>query len=105
MRGEKDGRAARDHPLQHRLQRAGGNGIDTLERLVQKEYLRVVDDRSSQGQLLLHAVGEVGDQLLLFVGKVHKSKQFLAALQGGRLVEAVHAPHKTEVFARGQASE
>src|ERR1035441_8535365 len=89
MRGEEDGGAARDHALQHLLQRAGGDGVDAFEGLVEEEHLGAVDDRGGQRKLLLHAVREVGDQLLVFAGEVHEFEQFFGALLGGGLVEAV----------------
>ena len=64
-----------------------------------------MDDGCSQRELLLHAVGEVGDQLLLFVGEVHKFEQLFGALQRGGLVEAVHAADEAEILAGGQAAE
>jgi len=73
-------------PLQHRLQRAGGNGIDALERLVQKEDLGLWMTAAARASFFCMPWEKVGDQLLLFVGKVHISKQFLGALQRGRFV-------------------
>ena len=105
VRGEEDGSAARDHALQHRLQRAGGNGVDAFEGLVEEKNFGPVDDGGGQREFFLHAVGEVGDQLLVLVGEAHEIEQFGSPLGGGGFIEAVHAADEAEIFAGGEAAE
>ena len=45
-----------------------------------KSTLRAVDDGGGERELLLHAVREVGDELLCFVGEAHELEQFGGAL-------------------------
>ena len=63
VRSKEDRSATRDHPLQHRLQGAGGNSVDAFERLVEKKNLGSVNDRGSKSKFLLHAMREVSDEL------------------------------------------
>ena len=105
MRGEKDGCAAGDHALQHLLEGTGGNGVYALEGFVEKQNFGCVDDGCGQGQLLLHAVREVGDELLGFVGEAHEFEQLFAALEGGGAIEAVHLADETEILGGGEAAE
>jgi hypothetical protein len=103
--GEEDSCAAGDHALQHLLEGAGGDGVDALEGLVEKEDLRPVDDGCGEGELFLHAVREVGDELLGFAGKVHEFEELFAALESGGVVQAVHLADEAQVFGGGEASE
>src|SRR5439155_19064074 len=70
--GEEDRGAARDHALEHRLERAGGDRVHSLERLVEEENARAVDDGGGERELLLHAVGVVGDERFRPVGELHE---------------------------------
>jgi len=105
VRGEEDGDAARDHALQHRFQSAGGDGVDAFEGLVEEEDARPVDDGGGERELLLHAVGEVGDQLLVLAGEVHEVEQLGCSLVCGHAIQAVHAADEAEVLAGGEAAE
>jgi len=64
-----------------------------------------MNHRCSHGQFLLHAVREIGDQLLLLVGQLHKLEQFLGALRRRRAIETIHAPHKTQILLRSQPAK
>ena len=60
---------------------------------------------SCHGELLLHAVRIVGDQLLGLIGELHEVEQFGRTLGGGYSVEAVHAAREVEELRTGQATE
>jgi len=64
-----------------------------------------VNDGGGQGQLLLHAVGKIGDELFVLVGQLHEFEQFLGAKVGGLLIQAVHAADKSKIFRGGEAAE
>ena len=59
----------------------------------------------SQSELLLHAVGIVGDEFFVLVRELHKFEQLGGAAGSGCAVKAVHAPSETEEFCAGEASE
>jgi hypothetical protein len=105
VRGEEDGGAAGDHALQHVLEGVGGDGIDAFEGLVEEEELGAVDDGGGEGELLAHAVGVVGDELLGFVGEAHELEEFGGALGGGGFIQAIHAADEGEVLAGGEFAE
>ena len=98
VRGEEDGGAALGHALQHGFERAGGDGVDAFEGLVEEEDSGAVDDGGGERELFLHAVGEVGDELFRLVGEVHEVEEFFGAAVGGFAIEAVHAADEAEVF-------
>ena len=70
-----------------------------------KRTLRPVNDGGGHGQLFLHAVRVVGDQLLGLVGELHEFEQFGGAFGGGLAVEAVHASGEAEELGAGEAAE
>jgi hypothetical protein len=105
VRGEEDGGAASDHALEHGLERARGDGVDAFEGLVEEEDPGAVDDGCGEGELFLHAVGEVGDELAGFGGEAHEVEELGGASGGGGGVEAVHATDEAEVFGCGEATE
>ena len=105
VRGEEDGGAAGDHALKHGLEGAGGDGVDAFEGLVEEEDFGAVDDGSGEGKFLLHAVREVGDEFLCFVGEVHEFEELGGARGCGRGVEAVHAADEAEILGGGEAAE
>ena len=82
--GEEDRCAAGDHALEHRLESAGGDGVDPFEWLVEEENFGAVDDGSGECELFLHAVGEVGDEFFCFVGESHELEELGGAGGGGR---------------------
>ena len=96
VRGEKDGGSAGDHSLEHGLERAGRDGVDAFERLIEEENLGSVNDRGGQRKFLLHAVGVVGDEFLRLVGELHEIEQLGGALSRGDAIEAVHASGEAE---------
>ena len=105
VRGEEDGGAAGDHALQHGLECACGDGVHAFEGLVEEEDFGAVDDGGGERELFLHAVGEVGDELLFLVGEAHELEEFGGAGCGGGAVEAVHAADEAEVFGGGEPAE
>ena len=102
---EEDGGAALDHPVEHVFEDAGGYGVDAFEGLVQEEDFGAVDDGGGERELLLHAVGEVGDHLFAVGGEGHEVEQVAGALGGGDGVETVHAADEGEVLGRVEAAE
>src|SRR4051812_3833274 len=105
MGSEKDGRAAGDHALQHRLQRAGSDGVHAFEGLVEEENLRAMDHSCGHGELLLHSVRVVRDKLFGLVGELHELEQLDGALGGGLAIKTVHASGIAQEFSSGQAAE
>lgn len=103
--GEKDGCAASDHALKHGFECAGGDGVDAFEGLVEEEDAGTVDDGGGEGELFLHAVGEVGDEFFCFAGKTHELEKFGGAGGGGGGVEAIHTADESEVLGGGEATE
>ena len=73
--------------------------------LVEKEDLGAVDDGGGEGEFLLHAVGEVGDELFGVGGETHEVEQLVGAGCGGGGVQAVHAADEAEVLGGGEAAE
>ena len=105
VRSQKDRSSARDHALQHGFERAGSNGIYAFERLVEKKDLGPVNHGGGHGQLLLHAVGVVGDELFRLVSEVHEVQQFGGSLGGSLSIETVHSSGKIEKLGTCQSSE
>src|SRR6185437_5003146 len=69
--------ASSDHSLKHRYERAGGDGVHTLERLVKEENFWPVNYRGGQRQLLLHAMREVGNESFGAIGELHEFQKLL----------------------------
>ena len=105
MSGEEDGCAAVDHALQHGLEHSGGDGVDALERLIEKQYPGPVNYGCGQCEFFLHAVREVRNQLASLVGKLHELQKLLRALIGGLAVQSIHSADKAEILGRGEAAE
>ena len=57
-----------------------------------------MDDGGSEGEFLLHAVREVGDEFFCFVGEAHELEELGGTGGGGSGVEAVHAADEAEVL-------
>ena len=105
VRGEENRGAARDHAVQHRLERAGGDGVHALERLVEKQNLWAVNDGGGEGQFLLHAVRVVGDQGFRLIGELHEVEEFHRALGRDVPAEAVHVADEIQIFGAGETAE
>ena len=105
MRGQKDRRAARNHSLQHRLQRPCGNRVHALKRLVEEQHLRPMDHRRRQRQLLSHPMRVIRNHLLRLVRQPHKLQQFRRPLSRRPFVEPIHPPHKQQVLPRRQLAK
>src|SRR5580704_14025881 len=105
MRGEKNRGSAGDHALQHGFQRAGGDRVHAFDGLVEKQDLGSMNHGRCQGELLLHAVGVVGDELFVLVRELHEIEQLGGAPGGGYPVEAIHSSGETEELSTGETSE
>jgi len=103
--GEEDGGSAGDHALKHGFQSAGGDRVDAFEGFVEEEDFWAVDDGGGECEFLLHAVGEVCDEFLCFVGEGHELEEFGGAGGGGGGVETVHAADEAKVFGCGETAE
>ena len=102
--GEEDSCAAVDHAGEHRLEHARCDSVDSFKGLVEEENFRAVDDGGREGELLLHAVREVGNELAGFVGELHEVQELVGAAEGGFLVESIHAADKMKILGGGEAA-
>ena|ERR1044071_4820934 len=105
VRGEENGRAASDALLECVTQDARGDSIDALERLVQKQQVRVGKQRSGQGEFLLHPMRELEGELFLLACEIHHREQFVATLADGSRWQKIHATDESEIFAGGEVVE
>src|SRR4051794_17555855 len=64
-----------------------------------------MDYGCGHGELLLHTVRVVGDELLGLISKLHEFEQLEGALGGGLAIEAVHASGKAQELSSSQAAE
>jgi len=101
VRGEEDGCAAGDHALKHIFEGAGCDGVYAFEGLVEEEDFGAMNDGGGEGELFLHAVGKVGDELFGFGREVHEVEKLVGTVGGGGAVETVHATDEAEVFGCG----
>lgn len=65
MRGEDDGGPGGGVALKDTADGLGGHGVDALERLVEEEDFRVVQQGGGEADLLPHAGGVVDDEFVL----------------------------------------
>ena len=80
VRGQEHGGvAAADHAAQQLAQAARRHRVHALERLVQEQQARVVDQGAGQRQLLAHAVRVTGHQLARVRPQLHRLQQVAAA--------------------------
>ena len=73
--GEQHGRAGAGQPRQQPADHVGGDRIHALQRLVQEQHRRVVDQGAAERGLLAHAGGIVSDQPLGISGQVQHVQQ------------------------------
>lgn len=89
--------------LRHDLfQLMGGQGIQPHKGLVHEDQLGIVEQGGDEGDLLLHAVGAVGDGLGQVVG--HAQELAILPDAGGAvcLGHAVYVGHKVQVLQAGE---
>ncbi len=79
VRGEEEGHAARGQAPQEVAHHAAGDGVDAVERLVEEEHLRAVDEGAGEGQLLAHALRVVHHELAALVGQGEELEELLGA--------------------------
>jgi len=77
---QHDGAAAGTEAVEHRPHRAGRQGVDALERLVEQQEPRSVQHRRRERGLLAHAVAVAGDLAVGVVGELQRFQQFVGAL-------------------------
>src|SRR6266571_2735753 len=100
--GEEEGHPLGGHPPQEVRHHPARDGVDPVERLVQEEHPRVVDEGRGQGQLLLHPLRVVGDQLAPVVGQAEELEELGRAPPGLRPRQPVHAPRELQVLLPGE---
>ena len=105
VRGEENRGAASDHALEHRLEGAGSDRVDTFEGFVEKKNFGAVDYGGGEGQLFLHTVRVVGDELFALIGELHEIEKLGGAFCGSFAIQAVHAADEVEIFGAGEASK
>jgi hypothetical protein len=104
--GEKDGhRASRHQILKHLADARDRHCVDPLERLIEEEQLRPVDERAGQRQLLLHAVAVILDELAALGGELHGLEQLGRSPGRDEPVEPVELPLDAKHLASGEALE
>ena len=82
-----------------------GHGVDGLERLVEDQDSRRVNEGGSQGDLLRHARRIVTDQLFASLGQVEGCEELVGALAGDGGVQAVEHAHMDEEVWAGEPVE
>src|SRR6266545_2635032 len=100
--GEEEGHPLGGHAPQEVRHHPARHGVDPVERLVQEEHPRVVDEGRGQGQLLLHPLREVGDQLAPVVGQAEELEELDRAPSGLRPRQPVHPPRELQVLLAGE---
>ncbi len=99
---KKDGRAMLRQVAQDIANGARANGIDALERFVEEQHLRAVNQGRCQGDLLAHPHRIIDDQLpRVLRQRQHLQQVYSPSLDIG-LRHAVHVPCKDEELAPGQ---
>ena len=76
--GDQQGPAVCAHLLNDVFQLLDRMRIQTDHRFVQKQYLRLREEAHAQVQLLLHALGQLIAEFLLFVAELHLCKQIIS---------------------------
>ena len=94
-----------DEPCEQVANHPRGDGVDSLERLVEEEQIGVGQKRRGQRQLLLHAVRVFERELLLVVLEVQQREQLIDAAADGFARHQMNATDEREVLARGQVVE
>ena len=105
VRGEKDRSPTSNHALKHGFQGAGGDRIDAFEGFVKKKDLGAVDYGGCEGQLFLHAMGIVGDELARLIGELHEVEELRGAPRADVAIEAVHSADERQVLRSGEPAE
>lgn len=80
----------------------GGQGIQSHKGLVHENQPGIVQQGGNQRDLLLHAVGTVGDGLRQIVRHPQKLPVFPDAGRAVRLGHAVNVGHKVQILQPGQ---
>ena len=101
VRGENDGAAATRVVGEDLADVRRGNGVHGLERFVEDQDSRRVDEGGGQGNLLRHARRVVADQLLPGLGQVEGREEFVSTLAGDGRVQAVEHAHVDEEVRAG----
>lgn len=96
MRDEDAGLIVRVHPGQDPVKRGAGMLIQTGIGLVQKKDGRIVDERTSDGQALLHPAGKGPYPVMFSIGQSDLFEQ--AGYSVLRILGTVHFPEEPEVL-------
>ena len=91
------------HQLEAEL--LAGHGIERGKRLVHQQHRGVVDERTAEGDALLHAAGELARKALLEAGKADELDQLHGAPARARLVETENLGRQQHVVEHGAPGE
>jgi hypothetical protein len=105
VRRQKQRRSARDITRQHVADHARCDGIDSLERLIKKQQVRIRQERGRERELLFHPVGILERQLFLFPLQAQEPEQVVAAAADRSGGDAVHPADERQIFRAGQVIE
>ncbi len=103
VRGEDDGGARLGAGLERALHLADAERVEAGEGLVEEHQARVVEEAAGDGELLLHAAGELAGEDAGLAVELQLGEQ----RAGARLPvhDAVEARHQVEVLAHGEVVE
>lgn len=102
---QHDGATARSKGPQHLLDKTSGDRVNGLERLVQDEHLRRMEQRAGDQDLLRHAGGVIGDGLGGGIRKPECLEELHGATGGLILLEAAQGAQVVEIFRAGKPVE
>ena len=100
VRAEENRLALRRQLLEQFLHDRRRVGVEPVERLVEKQHVRPVNERGRDEHLLPHALRELGHALLPRVAQAEELEQLVAARQRRLRIEMVQARDELEVLGR-----
>jgi hypothetical protein len=103
--GEQHGGAGGGQPGEQPADDVGGYRVHALQRLVEEQHGRVVDQGAAERGLLPHAGGVVGDQPPGIGGEIEQGKQFSGPGAGRRGRQAAQPPGVLQQFGAAEPLE
>jgi hypothetical protein len=104
VRDVKDGFALGGEHFEKIFEEAGGDDIETGERLIENEELGVVNERSGDEDALAHSLGVGRDGRVLPRLKVEQTEEAFGFPLNDRFLETAEAAHELEVFEAREVS-
>ena len=98
MGGEENGAALLAMLRHHLLELMGSHRVQSHEGLIHQNQLRLVNQRSDQRHLLLHAVGAVGNGQRQIIRHSQKLPVMADALLPVLSADAVNVGHKVQIL-------